>query len=275
VEEKVDGSQFSFGVFEGELRVRSKGKQMEPDSPEKMFLPAIATARELAPILKDGWTYRGEFLGKPKHNVLAYDRNPDRYVILFDINTGEEQYLGPEEKAAEAERIGLEVVPVLHNGVVSDAEALLAFLDRVSVLGGQKVEGFVAKNYARFGPDKKALMGKHVCESFKEIHAGEFRKANPTQGDIVQRLIMRHRTPARWNKAIQHLKERGDLENSPRDIGKLLNEIKSDVEKECFEDIRAELWKHFWPQVERAIVAGFPQFYKDTLLRSQFTEPTA
>ena len=38
VEEKVDGSQFSFGVDEnGEIRVRSKGCELVLDAPEKMF----------------------------------------------------------------------------------------------------------------------------------------------------------------------------------------------------------------------------------------------
>ena len=45
------------------------------------------------------------------------------------------------------------------------------------------------------------------------------------------------RTPARWNKAIQHLRERGLLEDSPRDIGLILREIPEDVLKEDAADI--------------------------------------
>ena len=37
IEEKVDGSQFSFGRFDGVLRVRSKGQELIIDAPEKMF----------------------------------------------------------------------------------------------------------------------------------------------------------------------------------------------------------------------------------------------
>ncbi len=72
MEEKVDGSQFSFGIFNGEIKCRSKGAQLVIDAPEKMFIPAVNVVRELAPLLKDGWTYRGEFLGRPKHNTLCY-----------------------------------------------------------------------------------------------------------------------------------------------------------------------------------------------------------
>ncbi len=43
---------------------------------------------------------------------------------------------------------------------------LYALLEKESILGG-KVEGIVVKNYARFGKDKKVLMGKYVSEQGK------------------------------------------------------------------------------------------------------------
>jgi hypothetical protein len=153
VEEKIDGSQFSFGRFNGELRVKSKGKEMIADAPEKLFKEAVATAASLE--LRDGWTYRGECLQKPKHNSLAYDRVPHGNVILFDINSDEERYLSYEEKQAEATRLGLEIVPLLFTGKIESANDVLSFLERTSILGGQKIEGVVIKNYSRFGRDKK------------------------------------------------------------------------------------------------------------------------
>jgi hypothetical protein len=41
VEEKLDGSQFSFGRFGGELKCRSKGAQPNLFAPEKMFDIAV------------------------------------------------------------------------------------------------------------------------------------------------------------------------------------------------------------------------------------------
>ena len=90
VEEKVDGSQFSFGVFNDELRCRSKGADINTQAPEKMFAKAVETAQRLGPDLLEGATYRGEYLQKPKHNTLAYDRVPEGNIIIFDINTAEE-----------------------------------------------------------------------------------------------------------------------------------------------------------------------------------------
>ena len=109
VEEKIDGSQLSFqlAVCDSEtleLLCRSKGKQLVLDAPEKMFTRAVETVKEIAPILREGWIYRCEYLEKPKHNVLAYDRVPNKHLIGFDICTGLETYLPYAEKKAEFER---------------------------------------------------------------------------------------------------------------------------------------------------------------------------
>lgn len=76
VEEKVDGSQLSLGVFGGELRMRSKNHGLVLDAPEKMFAEAVETGRKLAPLLLPEHTYRGEYLKHKGHNHLTYDRIP-------------------------------------------------------------------------------------------------------------------------------------------------------------------------------------------------------
>lgn len=272
VEEKIDGSQFSFGKFEDEIKFRSKGADIYADNPPKMFNRGVDEVLARADQLTDGWTYRGEYLDKPKHNTLAYDRVPLGHVAIFDINTGEEEYLGYQEKAAEAARLGFDVVPLIHLGIVGTMDQFKAWLEQTSLLGGQKIEGFVLKNYALFGADKKVLMGKHVSEAFKEIHQGEWRKENPTREDIFQTLIARYRTPARWNKAIQHIRERGTLTNSPQDIGVLLKEIAEDIKKEEGEEIREEVFRYAWDQIKRGVVAGFPEYYKNLLLVSSLEQ---
>jgi hypothetical protein len=269
-EEKIDGSQFSFGRFEGELKCRSKGATLNVDYPEKMFSVAVETAKLLD--LKEGWTYRAEYLLKPKHNALAYDRTPNKNLILFDVNTGEEEYMSYEDKQAEAERIGLEVVPILFEGKVDSPEHLLSFLERTSILGGQKIEGVVVKNYHRFGQDKKVLMGKYVSEAFKEVHSASWKESNPSVKDVIQTLIISLKTPARWNKAIQHLQESGTLTDSPRDIGELIKEVHNDIKKECEDDIKDKLYRYALPSIMRGVVSGLPEWYKEELMKKQFTD---
>ena len=272
VEEKVDGSQFSFGLFvdngERVLRCRSKGAQLNIDAPEKMFQAAVDVAKSLP--LREGWTYRAEYLQKPKHNALAYDRIPANHLIVFDINTGHEEYMPYAQKVEECARLGLEVVPLVFEGVIQNVEHFRSMIDRVSALGGQKVEGVVVKNYNRFGPDKKVLMGKFVSESFKEVHAMEWRAANPTRTDVVEMLIESLRTPARWNKAVQHLRERGLIQDSPRDIGLLMKETQEDIKKECSEIVAKKLMEWAMPNVLRGCIRGLPEWYKDELLKRQF-----
>lgn len=275
IEEKIDGSQFSFAVIDGVLRMRSKGKEILLEAPEKMFNLAVATAISLSGDLHPGWTYRAEYLNKPKHNVLAYDRVPEQNLILFDVETGPEQYLDPHEKLLEGRRLGLEVVPALASGRINSAEELRALLDTTSVLGGQKVEGVVVKNYNRWGRDGHVLLGKFVSEAFKEVHGGEWRKSNPTKSDVLDQLVLRYRTPARFMKAVQHLREAGKLEQSPRDIGLLIKAVKDDVDAECREEIAAILTKWAMPHILRAVAGGLPEWYKEELLKQQFADAPA
>lgn len=273
VQEKVDGSQFSFGSFGGQLRVKSKGAELFFESPQKMFTEALEMVKSKAGLLKDGWTYRGEYLQKSKHNVMAYPRIPKDHVILFDTNTDAEAYLSPEQVREEADRLGLECVETHKHEVISNVEDLAALMALPSGLGGPR-EGLVFKNYARFGADKKVLMGKMVSEQFKEVHQGEWRKNNPTAKDTVEMIGVSLRTPARWHKSIQRLRELGQIEDSPRDIGLLIKEIRKDVVEECREDIKDRLYKFAIEDILRVVNAGFPQWYKDELAKKQFEEKT-
>lgn len=285
VEEKVDGSQFSFGLVEGtdvlsgasiyELRVRSKGCQLILDAPEKMFTLAVETVKTLAPKLTPGWTYRGEYLRNPKHNALIYTRIPLSHIIIFDIETAECEFLSYAEKAAEAARLGLEVVPLLKEGIVASLDEFRSFLDTDSILGGQKIEGVVVKpvGYGLFGVDKKVLMGKFVSEAFKEVHSKAWREGNPTSGDILATLALEYTTQARWQKALQHLKESGTITDAPQDIGALMKEVPEDVKRECETEIKEKLFAFAWPHIARRVTHGLPQWYKELLLKKQFEVP--
>lgn len=277
VEEKIDGSQFSFGVFDGSLRVRSHGKELFPDEnghvAEKMFDPAIKTVLSIKDKLHDGWTYRGEFLGKPKHNTLAYSRVPAGNIIIFDVNTGYEEYMPYIEKSDEAERLGLEVVPRMMEGVVSNWQELGILLDRDSILGGTKIEGVVVKNYAHLGLDKKVLMGKYVSLAFKELHGHEWRKENPAQNDLVIGWGKKLQCAARWQKALQHATEDGLIKGEPSDIGTLLKYTGQDMEKETKDEIQRALWKWAWPKIQRIATGGLPEWYKNQLGMVNLEEP--
>jgi hypothetical protein len=275
VQEKVDGSQFSFGKFindagEEEIRCRSKGAQLNILAPEKMFTTAVAAVLARKDKLHLGWTYRGEVLAKPKHNTLAYERTPKDHIILFDIGVGRETYMLPDQVTVFAQEIGLEYVPVFHQGKIETLDFFRTLLDHTSVLGAQKIEGVVVKNYKRFSIDGHVMMGKFVSETFKEVHGTEWKKTAPKSGDILEVLCAKYKHPARWTKAIQRLRDAGVLTQSPKDIGPLIHATQGDVLAECEDEIKDALFKWAWPHVERKCVAGLPEFYKEELLKQQF-----
>lgn len=276
IEEKIDGSQFSFGRFPEDpdtpnspliLRCRSKGAVLNVLAPDAMFKRAVDIVRELP--LQVGWTYRAEYVMKPKHNTLAYDRVPANLLILFDINPSEEEYLSYPAKQEEAQRLGLETVPCLFEGSIDNAQVFRHLLETPSCLGGQKVEGLVVKNYHRFGRDKHVLMGKFVSEAFKEVHGATWRTEHPGPTDILTRIGDAYRTPARWQKALQHLHEAGGIEGSPRDIGGLIPAVIQDVQDECQQEIQEALFKWAWPHLRRSLTRGLPEWYKERLLEKQ------
>lgn len=273
VQEKIDGSQISFGwfsdcVYHDGFRVRSKGAELNLDAPEKMFAEAVDYIRGLH--LQDGWTYRCEYLKKPKHNALAYDRIPQNHLILFDINAGEEVYLTRGVLESEAKRLGIDIVPEFFFGKLETVDLFRELLENTSCLGGQKIEGVVIKNYNRFGLDKKVLMGKYVSEKYKEVHSQEWKKENPKSGDVIQNLILEYGTPERWQKALIHLQEKGQIEGSPRDIGLLIKEVWPDIVSECKEEIMEKVYKWLEPHLRRGVTRGLPQWYKERLMEKQF-----
>lgn len=274
VQEKVDGSQISFGTygFDGNFRLecRSHNTQIDLDNPG-MFAPAVETIKQIWGNLLLNFTYRGEFLAKPKHNTLKYDRIPKGHIILFDVDKYDQDYMSYKELQQEAQRIGLECVPLIDVAQgIPPKEFYDRWLNTESILGGTLVEGVVLKlepRYAVYGRDKKLLMVKIVSEAFKETHNKDWKERNPNRADVVDKIIADYGSVMRWQKAIQHLEEDGELVNAPEDIGKLLREIAVDFEKDCAEEIGQILWEHFRKQILRGIQQGFPEWYKEECLK--------
>jgi hypothetical protein len=286
LEEKIDGSQISFRRVYNDsvwptdhnstLEVRSKGAVINTVAPEGMFKQAVEILKSIENEIPVGYTFRGEYLAKPKHNVMAYDRVPRNHIIIFDVEKGEQEFLGTVEKMELAETLGFETVPVLDAGMINSPEEIRRHLDEESILGGQKIEGVVIKpqHYDLFGRDKKVLMGKFVSESFKETHAAEWKSEHgpKSSNDILRELAMNYASPARWQKALIHLREVGKITDSLRDIGELIAAVPPDVLKECEGEIKEALWKWAWPNLRRALTRGLPEWYKDVLLKKQFEQ---
>lgn len=262
VQEKYDGSQFSFGVVDGCLSFRSKGTQVFPEQPDKLFEKVVNTVGAVDLQRIPGAIYRGESLRARKHNALEYDRMPKGGFVLYDVEMAGQYYLDPQLTRQEALRLSVEPCQLLWEGYGKDLdEAMLGvFLNMSSSLGGP-LEGIVIKNYTQFGVDKKFLLGKLVRPEFKEAHKAAWNVG----ADPIDKIIGRYTTPMRWEKAIQHVRERGELTESVQDIGTLLVEIKEDVLKEHADDIKDALFAHYRGRITRGLTSGFPAWYKQRL----------
>ena len=212
-----------------------------------------------------------EFLSKPKHNVLQYKRIPKHHLMLFAAFLPGKGFVDYQQLNALSAVLDIEVVPLLFEGEVKNVEELKQLLDLESGLGGETVEGIVVKNYAQtvFVADQVfPSLGKFVREQFKERHKTEW-KQKEGKGKW-QAFLESFRTDARFRKAVQHLTEKGELNFTPADIGKLLAELKKDLIEEEKETIKDELYTFFVDEILRKATAGFPEWYKEQLLKKAF-----
>lgn len=271
VTEKLDGSQFSFGLLNGELVMRSKGKQIFPEKPESMFKDAVELATSCSP--PEGVVIHGEFFKNPKHNTLKYNEKPKSGFAIFGARRLPDHFLPYEELVKLAESLGCDVVPIIYEGTLDKSKSLEdldEWLKRESSLGGVNIEGVVLKNYTQTGNIAghilPILCAKYVSEEFKEKHKVGWGTTNPTNMEKISQALG---TEARWNKAIQFLRDCGELEGSPRDIGPLLKRIHLDINEEEQADIKDMLWNLFRKDILRTACRGFPEWYKRKLLEGE------
>lgn len=271
VEEKVDGSQFSFGVRNGVLLMRSKNVAIHGmEGCPNLFAPTVRHVVDCHArgLLVEGWTYRGEALCAPRHNTLAYERVPAGHFVLFDVDLGLEDYADTYERERIASDLGVEGIAVLGMGPLSDiTEARLnEYLKTTSMLGKALVEGVVVKPVeCVIGVDGKRLAGKFVSEAFKETHSKEWVPDRAQKQDVVASIGEAIATPARWMKSVHRLRDEGRLTESLQDIGPLIAAVQQDVVEESEDEIKAMLYAAYRKEVLRMSTRGLPEWYKREL----------
>ena len=184
---------------------------------------------------------------------------------MFDQGT----FRSGKELEDWARYLEIEEPNILFRGIVTP-EDIEKYLDTESILGGTKIEGVVIKNYNepafRGSYVLPISMGKYVSEKFKEKHEKDWKGEHTGKGKL-ELLIESFKSEARWQKAVQHLRDSDELENAPKDIGKLIKEIQRDLEEEEKEYIKTRLYQIFIGDICRTAKRGFPEWYKEQLLK--------
>ena len=252
VQEKVDGSQFSFCMTDGTVRFASRSREIPTDD-EGMFKAGCDAIREIAGELEDGWTYHGEYLQKPKHNILCYDRVPERHVVLWNMRRPNGELVPLAMLGSFALAHGLESVPILLHGSGLTADRLGGLMDRTSFLGGSTIEGVVVK--------RDQLCGKLVSDRFKEFKKvrGRVKRAGE---EAVAAVVASVATEARFHKIVQHMKEEGSWSGDYSDIPWLCRELQRDVFEECEEQMKDIVWKSVERRVRKMLPGKLVPWYK-------------
>ena len=273
ITEKIDGSQLGFGKVDGELVMRSKGREITIDGCDKLFFPAVTYVNSIQDKIPDNMFFYGETLHAPRHSTLAYDRTPKNHIALFAVyDSAQHIFYDYDSILRYAEDFDVDAVPLLFKGVTSATNVLDMVKETPSYLGGQNIEGVVVKAYKPWlflGQIPLTVMsGKYVTEEFKEVHNKDWSKLNTGKGKF-EVLKENYRTEARWNKAIQHLRERGELTGTPKDIGALVKEVYVDIEEEEKENIKEVLWAIYKNDILKYSVHGLAQRYKEKLIKGE------
>lgn len=271
-------SQFCGGFVEDKttgfftLRMRSKGAELLESTQDKLFKPVVAHFVNQQYLIQENypnyWFY-GETLAKVKHNTLEYERVPLNNFALFGAKRPNGDFVFWDELEYIAAKLQVDVVPLIFSGVREklELEELKTILDRESYLGKAKIEGIVIKNYAEQlligGQLVPLLAAKYVSEEFKEKHSEGWA----SYADKWTLFMESFRTEARWKKAVQHLREKGELTLEPKDIGNLLKEINVDFLEEAKQDWMEGAFKHYWKDQSRVLTRGFPEWYKEQLVK--------
>lgn len=284
IEEKIDGSQFSFGMDDqGVLHCRSKGAVIDINNPPNLFGKAVDTAKQLAGqgLLTTGWTYRAEAVNSPRHNAITYGRAPDAGMILFDVQDSYGKFDTSVGKHATAVALGLECVQQFGHDSGAPTEAMIdSLLHQDSMLGTAKVEGVVFKNYSQpsaYGPMAfDVTFVKYVNPSFRELNSTRQKSEwSMAAADVVGAVLSNFNREAIWKKAVQHLGDDGQLQFAPQDIPALLKEINIDFEGENRAIIEQMLYKKFRDKIMKGLTAGFAEWWKAEIAKTALAEEAA
>jgi len=293
IQEKVDGENFRIQIEKEEITDMSSmfkfsygsrrvdninanggfGKIIEYFESEPFMPTHISNLFDIATRVYRTYVQKitvfGEFLGSHKHKKIPYDRAPKNNLAVFDImisNDKEYAFIHPASNLFTliCDTLKVDKVPILYMGKsgcgMQDFIKLNeSFFDKMSYLGGHKIEGTVAKNYENFIDDEKGVkmvdisfggdelglpMIKFVQEHLKE-HAHVENIVTDTIEGIVNFIADRCITEGRVYKALTKIEFDEQKKCDRTDTPKIIKEVMNDVLIEEDEHIRKMLYKEF------------------------------
>jgi len=246
IEEKVDGGNGSFWLEKDGIHVSSRNRDLTAEEDKKAFekqrigLKKLLEGKELNP----DYYYYIEWMAV---HTINYTNVPD--VIGLDIRLrhnadgdGAGLFIGRDKRDQEFKRIGIENVPIVWRGKVSELKKLnvLELIPKSKYYDG-KAEGIVIKNYVR-----KSHVGNHqlyakvVTDEFKEDNKAVFggvREKNSDTSKIVDQFV----TDARIRKIV--MKQVNEF-NQPLTL-KLMHKVPTETIKDVLKEEYQSLFDNY------------------------------
>lgn len=279
VQEKVDGSNASFMVHEGQLLCFSRNKQLDPSNTLSGFYNWVHENIDPEKLL-DGVIYFGEWTAT--HKILYPDHT--KKFFLFDVyNTHLEEYVNFSMVVDEAMRLGLNLIPVFYRGQYQGYDHLTSFVgmtqlggilkgkrpDTGEVIEKETGEGIVAKNVKYRDRQGKQLFVKLVVDEFREVQKQRAPR-DPNKVSETRQLVMDCLTEARIEKQLFKLVDEGLLEPDYgiEDMGKIIklmgHSLAQDVIDEELQDYEGDT-----EMVYKDVMKVFPPRLRGIILAKQ------
>lgn len=260
VTEKMDGSYFQFGWYNGEFRMRTKST-LDHEGIDKMFNKVMNVLILMKDDLPKDVIFCCEYFQKPKHNALAYDFSSlmDRGDDIVAHATGHTRFFLFLIEAIDltkewSERNVTAKLPTISFGHLGTFVHMshLSVEDEQSEPNrmaqgtyGAVREGIVVKN-------SKGERFKFVTDHFKEVHGGKKRSPRKyKEVDCVwEPYVLGLR--ARTEKAIFRLKERG-MVFGKKTFGATIGETVKDLLLEERSNLEKDVFKFYEPTFKKLV----------------------
>jgi len=255
VQEKVDGSQFSFWKDVGSSTVSVASRNRMLSGEESRFRVAVAHVRTLD--VPPGVIFRGEVVSKFRHNKIVYSRLPKHNLVLWDLvvlDAGSMPYNKRNLLKSMGERFDLEVVhEVCDPFKLTSADELTKLVEGPSAFGEER-EGIVVR--CRAGVAK--LVGQKMSE---HVH----RRPRDKGDDLAAFVAGSVNAERIIEKAAEWLRDEGMLEFKDSDIGKVIRTVHEDLDNEFSADMRDLLFRKMRKPIYAVISRNVATVYRKLL----------
>lgn len=250
IQEKLDGANGSFKLEEGEIVAFSRNERLTEQNNLQGFYEWTQTLD--ANQLRSDVVYFGEWLTKQFFLFDLYDIEKEKYIHFTEVKK-------------EAERLGLNLIPVFYEGEYQSLEHLESFIGQTA-LGVKKGEGIVVKNVDYQDVYGKQLFVKLVIDAFKEVQRiKKPRDPNFQSAEIeaVQSVLTR----ARVEKWIYKLIDEGVLQANfgMQDMAMILKKITPRIVDDIMQEEGEQIASFDLKEIRKVIGKQLPLLIKEVI----------